>query len=125
MKAPLVSAIYKERMAKRKTEAFRKTVWDAASKRDLDALFALRSMHEYTDTEDEQSEDIACLKAADAAISTVRTEMVMKVIEVLMTLKDDEQEDALSYALAKMSEMPHPKGMIAMFRKRLAEKTQE
>ena len=100
-------------------------MWDAADKQDLNAIFALRKMHEYTGTEDEQLEDVACLKAADAAIATVRTEMVNKVIDVLMTLKDDEQEEAVSYALTKMSEMPHPKGMVAMFRKRLAERTQE
>ena len=125
MKAPLVSAIYKERMTKRKTEAFRKTVWDAAAKNDLDALFALRKMHEYTDTEDEQPEDTRCCLIADAAISTVRTEIVMKVIEVLLTLKGDEQEEAVSYALAKMSNMPHPKGLVHLFKKKLAEMANE
>jgi len=125
LKAPLISKVYDEKRAKQKSGAFRKAVWDAADKQDLNAIFALRKMHEYTGTEDEQLEDVACLKAADAAIATVRTEMVNKVIDVLMTLKDDEQEEAVSYALTKMSEMPHPKGMVAMFRKRLAERTQE
>ena len=125
LKAPLVSKVYTEKQALRKSEAFRKTVWDAASKRDLDALFALRSMHEYTDTENEQPEDLACLKAADAAIATVRSDMVIKVIEVLMTLEGDEQEEALSYALTKMSYMPHPKGLVHLFKKRLAEMSKE
>ena len=51
--------------------------------------------------------------------------MVMKVIEVLLTLKGDEQEEAVSYALAKMSNMPHPKGLVHLFKKKLAEVANE
>jgi hypothetical protein len=98
-----------------KTEAFRRAVLAAAENGDRERILNLRKLHEYTG-DDSFPEDDACLKIADAALTTLGSEELRKAVEVQNTLDEiindwsaDEQ-----IAFVKVSKILHPERLKAL-----------
>jgi hypothetical protein len=83
-----LSELITKRNADIKIEAFRRAVLAAAENEDRDRIIKLRKLHEYAG-EDSFPEDDECLKIADAALTTLGSEELLKAIQ------DEKALDAL------------------------------
>ncbi len=104
-----------KRNADIKIEAFRRAVSEAVGKGDRKRVLKLRRLHEYAG-DDSFPEDEPCLKIADAALTTMGNEELIKTVGFQNTLDEiiDDWSADEQIAFVKISKILHPERLKAL-----------
>ncbi len=104
-----------KRNADIKIEAFRRAVSEAVGKGDRKRVLKLRRLHEYAG-DDSFPEDETCLKIADAALTTMGNEELIKTVGFQNTLDEiiDDWSADEQIAFVRISKILHPERLKAL-----------